>query len=72
MLSHTFHREGSYCATPGLPSVTGPCAPGYYCARGASRADPTDGITGDVCTPGRYCGKFLVADASRRSDPDAL
>ena len=72
MLLHTFNREGSYCATPGLPSVTGPCAPGYYCARGASLADPTDGITGDICPPGRYCGKFLVADASRRSDPDAL
>ena len=53
-----YHREGSYCATPGLPSVSGSCDPGYYCARGASRSDPTDGITGDICPPGRYCGTY--------------
>ena len=50
-------EEGSYCATPALSVVTGPCDPGFYCARAASRADPTDGVTGDVCPRGRYCGK---------------
>jgi len=39
--------------------VTGQCKAGYYCARGASREDPTDGTTGDLCPEGRYCGKSL-------------
>ena len=53
----TLCEEGQYCGTEGLEQPTGECDAGYYCARGASRADPTDGETGDVCPLGRYCGK---------------
>ena len=49
--------EGEYCGTPGLESPTGQCNAGYYCARGALRADPEDGVTGDVCPLGRYCSE---------------
>ena len=28
---------------------------GYYCTRGASQKDPTDGVTGDICPTGAYC-----------------
>ncbi|XP_077985305.1 uncharacterized protein LOC144439945 [Glandiceps talaboti] len=47
--------EGDYCEDPGLPSVSGPCDAGFYCNRTASRPDPMDGFTGDICPPGRYC-----------------
>lgn len=40
----------------GLPEVTGLCSVGYYCDRGAIRDDPVDGVTGNVCPAGRYCG----------------
>lgn len=40
--------------------VTGPCDPGYFCNAGSDRADPTDGIMGNVCPEGRYCGKSNV------------
>ena len=43
------------CHFTGLSVVTGDCDAGYYCAGGASRSDPTDGVTGDVCPLGRYC-----------------
>ena len=36
--------------------MTAPCKAGYYCARGSWLEDPVDGITGDICPPGRYCG----------------
>ncbi|XP_071958738.1 uncharacterized protein [Antedon mediterranea] len=47
--------EGDYCETHGLSDVTAPCKEGHYCISKASRIDPEDGITGDVCPPGRYC-----------------
>ncbi|XP_022100039.1 zonadhesin-like [Acanthaster planci] len=47
--------EGNYCGTDGLEDVSGPCLPGYYCDVTASREDPTDGVTGNVCPAGRYC-----------------
>ena len=49
---------------PGLSAVSGPCASGYYCDSGASRADPTDGSTGDICPTGRYCGTSVNRDSS--------
>lgn len=42
----------------GLAATAGQCQAGYYCAGRADRADPTDGVTGDICPPGRYCGQF--------------
>ena len=48
----------SLCILPlGLAAVSGQCDAGYYCGDGASRADPTDGVTGNLCPPGRYCGE---------------
>ena len=44
----------------GLANVTAPCKAGYYCARGSWMEDPTDGITGDICPPGRYCGMHFL------------
>ncbi|GFS22362.1 fibrillin-1-like [Elysia marginata] len=57
--------EGNYCATPGLYTVTSQCKAGYYCDRGASIEDPTDGITGNICPPGRYCGLGTGVDQPR-------
>ncbi len=36
---------GSYCETPGLINVTGPCAGGFYCSGGANTSSPMDGGT---------------------------
>ena len=44
-----------YVSILGLDVVSGPCDPGYFCAREASRSDPTDGITADICPQGRFC-----------------
>ncbi|EDO39339.1 predicted protein, partial [Nematostella vectensis] len=46
---------GKYCQTKGLHAETGPCDAGFYCTSGARYRRPTDGITGDICPPGRYC-----------------
>ena len=35
--------------------MKGPCSPGFYCTLGATRPDPTDTVTGDVCPVGSYC-----------------
>ena len=47
--------KGSFCDTIGLSTVSGACAKGFYCTLGASRADPRDNITGNVCPRGSYC-----------------
>ena len=57
--------EGNYCETTGLHTVTGQCLSGYYCDRGAKIADPTDGITGNICPAGRYCGTGTGVDQPR-------
>eukprot|EP00347_Sterkiella_histriomuscorum_P016022 403354791 len=46
---------GQYCSQAGLSAPDGLCDPGYFCKGGAYKADPTDGITGDVCTAGGFC-----------------
>ena len=33
---------GYYCGSPGREAVTAPCAPGWYCIRGAWSDKPTD------------------------------
>lgn len=43
----------------GLATMAGQCQAGYYCAGQADRQDPTDGTTGNICPPGRYCGQLL-------------
>ena len=46
---------GSYCDRTGLDTPTFECKEGYYCTLGASQANPTDGVTGNVCPKGNYC-----------------
>ena len=42
-------------AISGNTEVTAQCTAGYYCELRASTSTPTDGVTGDICPPGRYC-----------------
>ena len=39
---------GSYCETPGLDAVTGPCAAGHYCTGGALAPTPVNHLVGDA------------------------
>lgn len=47
--------KGSYCAYPGLSTMTGSCKEGYYCIGGSTLEAPTDGVTGDLCPAGGFC-----------------
>ena len=46
---------GRYCLQDLMSAPTGDCLQGYFCSLNASRADPTDAITGDICPSGHYC-----------------
>ncbi|CDJ35942.1 uncharacterized protein EMH_0045710 [Eimeria mitis] len=46
---------GKYCDSEGLPQPSGPCRAGYLCYKRATTDQPTDGVTGELCTPGGYC-----------------
>ena len=46
---------GSYCDRTGLDVPTFECKEGYYCTLEASQANPTDGVTGNICPKGNYC-----------------
>ncbi len=48
---------GYYCTDSArtTPDTTKPCQAGYYCLGGAWRANPTDGVTGNICPAGYYC-----------------
>ena len=46
---------GYFCGDIGLTKESGKCLSGYYCRLGAKVADPTDGVTGDICPRGVYC-----------------
>ena len=46
---------GYYCPGYGNTAATLNCSAGYYCSSGSSMAQPTDGVTGDVCPVGSYC-----------------
>lgn len=51
---------GRYCPYMGQTAVDDTnhqCDAGYFCREGASRPEPTDGITGNECPEGRYCPK---------------
>ena len=47
--------SGFYCDSFALSEVTGPCMAGYFCIQGAAAPNPTDTLTGDLCTCGHYC-----------------
>ena len=46
---------GRYCATEGLTAPTADCFQQYYCIEGATQGNPTDGTTGNICPPGKFC-----------------
>ncbi|PIK48634.1 putative multiple epidermal growth factor-like domains protein 11, partial [Apostichopus japonicus] len=48
-------EPGMYCMGEGNTAPSDVCAAGHYCTQGADSATPTDGTTGDICPPGRYC-----------------
>ncbi|ELR61474.1 hypothetical protein M91_11522, partial [Bos mutus] len=48
-------EPGSYCPLPGLAAASGPCSAGFYCTKGASVPNPSDGTTGDLCPLGHFC-----------------
>ncbi|KAM3922961.1 uncharacterized protein RB166_012036 [Leptodactylus fuscus] len=47
--------SGYYCADEGLTEPSGRCLPGYWCIGRAETANPTDGVTGNVCPVGKFC-----------------
>ncbi|KAL2085398.1 hypothetical protein ACEWY4_018718 [Coilia grayii] len=48
---------GAFCNSTGLSLPSGPCLPGFYCTGRAFRPNPRDGLTGNICPPGAYCGE---------------
>ena len=46
---------GEYCEESGLWKTSGLCESGFYCSGNASRRNPTDSYTGDVCPVGSFC-----------------
>lgn len=58
---------GFYCGSKGMTSVgadSEKCDAGFYCIEGATRPDPTDGITGMICPAGGYCLKGATSVSS--------
>lgn len=53
--------SGNFCAEYNMSTISGPCAPGYYCETGSATAYPIRNNTcsaisrGDVCPTGTYC-----------------
>jgi hypothetical protein len=39
------------------------CDAGFWCIEGATRPDPTDGITGKICPAGGFCEKGTIVPA---------
>lgn len=39
----------------GNTAPTALCSPGYHCTEYANNSTPDDGVTGDICTAGRFC-----------------
>ena len=46
---------GEYCDSPGLAAPTGDCSAGHLCILRANVSDPSDGVTGRLCSAGHYC-----------------
>ncbi|XP_069750647.1 neurogenic locus notch homolog protein 4-like [Narcine bancroftii] len=50
---------GSYCRSPGLTQVEGPCDPGFYCESGVDSPRPSKHFNhtgrGGECSAGAYC-----------------
>ena len=50
-------EPGQYCGDTGSPTTSGDCMEGFYCTVNATKANPTDGETGNECPIGHYCPK---------------
>lgn len=46
---------GHYCNGTGRTDVSGPCASGYFCLRGAKIPKPNNDSTGGICPRGSFC-----------------
>ena len=46
---------GRFCGSQGFTSTSGNCSAGFYCTLRAQVAQPTDGVTGNVCPMGSAC-----------------
>ena len=51
----TLCNLGHYCNGTGRTEVSGPCAPGYFCLRGAKIPKPNNDSTGGICPRGSFC-----------------
>ena len=46
---------GKFCDETGLFAVSDNCLRGYFCIGNASKSNPQDKITGDICPKGSFC-----------------
>nr|XP_047130962.1 uncharacterized protein LOC100202447 isoform X1 [Hydra vulgaris] len=46
---------GYYCGTTALYNMSGKCNAGFYCIGGATKPNPNDGFTGNICPAGSFC-----------------
>lgn len=46
---------GKFCDETGLFAVSGNCLRGFFCVGNASKSNPEDKITGDICPKGSFC-----------------
>ena len=46
---------GKFCDETGLFAVSGNCLRGSFCVGNASKSNPQDKITGDICPKGSFC-----------------
>lgn len=52
---------GHFCPVQKIALPRYECKEGYYCTLEAIRADPTGGLTGDICPTGSYCPRGSVS-----------
>ena len=52
---------GKFCPREELSEPEFDCEAGYYCTSGASKARPTDNVSGNVCPKGTYCPRGASA-----------
>ena len=46
---------GKFCDATGLSAVSGNCQQGFFCSGNASKSNPQDQVTGDICPKGSFC-----------------
>ena len=46
---------GKFCDATGLSAVSGDCQKGFFCKGNASKSNPQDQVTGDICPVGTFC-----------------